>query len=266
MGNGNVLVVSPHPDDETLGCGGVILCHRAVDDRVVVVQVTDGGASRAGGLPTAQMVERRAIETITAANRLGVELVHLALPESSWDEIDLTERLTECLSAVRPDVIYAPSPVDYHPQHLKVASALASTLPHAEQPLVRVWELGVPLTTTLTNLIANVDSVEPQRQVALQAYVTQTSTVQSVARLRKYNRAFWRTGGVVECFWQLTSREYKSVVSAGDWSGRASPFRGFRPRPLADPLSFLQAQNERRRLAQVAASASNTRNVFPSGR
>jgi LmbE family N-acetylglucosaminyl deacetylase len=42
-----VLVVAPHPDDEVLGCGGMIAWHAARGDAVAVLELTDG----AGGDP-----------------------------------------------------------------------------------------------------------------------------------------------------------------------------------------------------------------------
>src|SRR5687767_6864064 len=49
-GHDRVMVVAPHPDDETLGCGGTIAKHAAAGDQVEVLIITDGGASRARGL------------------------------------------------------------------------------------------------------------------------------------------------------------------------------------------------------------------------
>ena len=37
----NVLFVSVHPDDETLGCGGTILKHKALGDAINWLNVTD---------------------------------------------------------------------------------------------------------------------------------------------------------------------------------------------------------------------------------
>ena len=36
----NILVISPHPDDETLGCGGTLLKHTALGDQVYWLIIT----------------------------------------------------------------------------------------------------------------------------------------------------------------------------------------------------------------------------------
>src|SRR3954452_15113024 len=65
-GTDRVLVLAPHPDDETLGCGGTIFRHRRAGDALTVLIVTDGGSSRAGGLPREQMRLVRAREAESA--------------------------------------------------------------------------------------------------------------------------------------------------------------------------------------------------------
>src|SRR5436305_510937 len=73
-----VGIVAPHPDDETIGCGGVAVLHRAAGDRVAALIVTDGGASRAGGQAGPMLVRRRAAEARAAAARLGLAALEQA--------------------------------------------------------------------------------------------------------------------------------------------------------------------------------------------
>ena len=256
LGGGTVLVVAPHPDDETLGCGGTLIRHRRAGDRVLVLVVTDGRASGAGALSPDEMAARRLVEARNAAAQLGVDLESLSLPEGGWQASDLEVHLRDYVGGAEVSILYAPSPVDYHPEHLRVARALAAALSWAAHPpRVRVCELGVPLGATLTNVVVPTTSVERQRRAALDAYATQAMGIAGLARLRRYAGVRWLGGGIAEPFWELSPAAYRAVVAAGDWGAGAakSPFRGLRPRAFGDPLSYLVAQAARRRLARVAA-------------
>jgi LmbE family N-acetylglucosaminyl deacetylase len=65
------IVVAPHPDDETLGCGGLVALQRRRGVRVTVVFVTDGAGSHAAD-PQALARQRRG-EARTACGVLGVD-------------------------------------------------------------------------------------------------------------------------------------------------------------------------------------------------
>jgi LmbE family N-acetylglucosaminyl deacetylase len=250
VGNGRVLVVAPHPDDETLACGGTILKHRAAGDRVVVVIATDGRSSRAGGFSAAEMAARRREEAEEAMRRLDAELLWLGVPEGEWDQADLAHRIVGALRNVQPSVVYAPSPVDHHPEHLRTASAIAASLQGQHAPLVRVYELSVPLGAGLTTLISDTRACESRRRWALAAYATQRLGISGLRRLRRY--AGLRYGcGLAEPFWQLDTAGYRAVVAAGDWLAHGTPFRGIRPRAWTDPLAFMYGNRERKRLLSL---------------
>ena len=70
---GPVLVVAPHPDDETLGCGGLIAAASRQGQRMHVVFVTDGGAShpRSREWTRQRLAARRESEATQALRRLG---------------------------------------------------------------------------------------------------------------------------------------------------------------------------------------------------
>ena len=244
---GRVLVVAPHPDDETLGCGGTLVRHRHAGDVVRVVQVTDGRASRAGGLGPDEMAARRQDEARRAMATLDVELVWLGLREAEWRENDLLPRLARVVRQDQPSVIYAPSPIDYHPEHVRVARALAQVATCR----VRVFELGVPLGPALTNLVADTTCVEGVRQMALAAYASQTLGIHNLRRLRRYAGAYWQAAGLAEPFWELSPAAFRAVVGAEAW--RPTAFRGLRGRAFDDPLSYLVGSRARHRLAGVAA-------------
>ncbi len=245
---GRVVIVAPHPDDETAGAGGVAALHLQAGDPVTVIVVTDGGASRAGGLPGHVIVRRRAAEITAAARILGVrDLVRLDLREGGWDWVRARASLAPLLQDAQ--IIYAPSCVDYHPEHLHIARLLAELLRPGQT--VRVYELGVPLTPILVNLVADVGAVAARKEQALAAFTTQVGALAPLRRLARYRARLYRLPAA-EVFWELPAESYARVMAAGNWSARHSPFSGIRERPLADPFSALAGLRARAALRALA--------------
>jgi LmbE family N-acetylglucosaminyl deacetylase len=69
-----MLILSPHPDDETLGCGGLIATAAALGLAPRVAFLTDGAASHRGSpsWPRRRLACLRRTEAIAALNDLGV--------------------------------------------------------------------------------------------------------------------------------------------------------------------------------------------------
>ena len=244
-----VVVVAPHPDDETAGAGGVTALHLAAGDAVTVVVATDGGGSRAEGLGEAEIVRRRRGELEEAMAIFGVrQLVWLGLPEGRW-------RPSQGARALRPHVrdaelVYAPSCVDYHPEHVGVAR-LVGDLVRPEQ-VVRVYELGVPLTPILANCVVDIGAVADLKACALAAFRTQRLALAPLARRARYHA---RLHGVsAEVFWELSGDRFARVMVAGDWRGGRPPFRGVRGRPFTGPLSDLAGLRRRLMLRRAAGA------------
>ncbi len=117
-----LVVVSPHPDDEVLACGGLIAHHVARGGEVAVLAVTDGEVSHAGDVswPAQRLAAARRAERLAGLARLGVaaESVHsLHLPDGGIEahRSALAERL---MSELRPsDVVVSTWAFDGHPDH-----------------------------------------------------------------------------------------------------------------------------------------------------
>jgi LmbE family N-acetylglucosaminyl deacetylase len=81
------VVLSPHPDDETLGTGGLIAEARTAGQEVDVIVVTDGSGShpRSKQYPRQRLVDVRYSEVHQAGLALGLEpdrIVFLGLPDT----------------------------------------------------------------------------------------------------------------------------------------------------------------------------------------
>jgi len=122
------LIVAPHPDDETLGCGGLIALKRAMHATVAVVFLTDGSRSHGPCPPmgTDQLIAARKQEATAAMDVLGVapsELHFLDFPDGELGrlpsdlELALLDRLTKIIQKYRPAEIYVTHGCDRLPDH-----------------------------------------------------------------------------------------------------------------------------------------------------
>jgi LmbE family N-acetylglucosaminyl deacetylase len=139
---GKIVVVSPHPDDETLGLGGTLhQLARAKRASIRIVALTDGEASH----PHSPTHTRRALaawrvrEQVAALACLGLlesALIRLRLPDGALPNTGELDRLLAPLIADAA-CCFAPYPYDGHPDH-DAAGAAASRVAQSH---------GVPLWT-----------------------------------------------------------------------------------------------------------------------
>jgi LmbE family N-acetylglucosaminyl deacetylase len=112
------VVVAPHPDDETLGAGGLIHTWAAQHGLpVVIVSVTDGEAA-CPEIRNLASVRRSELEAaLHELASAGIDLVHLHLPDGSVSHH--RQELAGALSAITPDraTVIAPFEHDGHPDH-----------------------------------------------------------------------------------------------------------------------------------------------------
>lgn len=145
----NVLVISPHPDDETLGIGGLIATQVSEGIPVQVVAVTDG--ENAYGRGDSTLVANRRMEQSAAVKHLGLkssDVIRLGLTDSavSSQESTLAERLLPLVS--RETHIFAPWIGDFHPDHEACGRVAEAVAQRAEASLTFyffwTWHRGTP--------------------------------------------------------------------------------------------------------------------------
>ncbi|MEN6318281.1 MAG: PIG-L family deacetylase [Syntrophaceae bacterium] len=133
-----VLVVSPHPDDETLGCGGTLLKHRAYGDStywlIATKMVRDAGYSRA-------RIQCREKEIKEVALRYGFkDILQLQFVTTRLDVTpmaEIIEAVGEAIKKVKPDWLYVPYPHDIHTDHRAVYDAVASAAKWFRGPSIK---------------------------------------------------------------------------------------------------------------------------------
>lgn len=133
-----VLVIAPHPDDETLGCGGTLLKHVAAGDAVHWLIVTEGKVEL-GFDPAWLKVREGEIERVAAA--YGFAGVHkLGFATTKLDvtaDRDLIGAISDVVKTVQPDVVYLPYRGDVHGDHAAVFDAAMAATKWFRAPSVR---------------------------------------------------------------------------------------------------------------------------------
>ncbi len=168
------LVLAPHPDDETIGCGGSVLYHVMAGDPVKIVFLTNGAkGDTTGRSGKGTYVQLRQTEATHACRCLGVSDMEFWQYEDRGlaDAEDALERLIDLLVRFRPELVYLPSPLEFHPDHRATAFLFKSALHH--QPCAcdaAFYEISQPL---IVNTLVDITSVRDRKQKALQVYESQ---------------------------------------------------------------------------------------------
>lgn len=193
----NLLVFVPHPDDETVGCGGLIHLARQSGVDVHVIVVTDGGASHPAtdDWPRSRLAETRRAELSAALEALGCKTpaLFLGLPDaetealSSAQEQDALRRATALASTILPDVVLTTWRREPHCDH-RFAYRLAKNVRDAlNLPLIEymVWTkiIGsvedLPLARESDRLLLDVSSAARAKDRAIRCHRSQLGEIRS---------------------------------------------------------------------------------------
>lgn len=196
--NKSAMVFSPHQDDETFGCGGMIAYKRKQGIPVTVVFLTNGeGAAGIDIDLQNQIVVTRRKEAMTALKILGVEAknIHfLAKPDGELQNLDIEERqqtvqqLATLLKTYQPEEIYVPHRKDCHIDHeatftlVKAGIYAANLQPELLQyPIWLFWRSPLFILLKLTDLAAayrfSITSVQDEKKLAIASYSSQLQSL-----------------------------------------------------------------------------------------
>jgi N-acetylglucosamine malate deacetylase 1 len=206
---GPVLVVAPHPDDETIGAGGALARHAERGDHVTVVVATSG--ERTGG-GRGDVAATREQECRGACRDLGVGApVFARLPDGSLG--DHVGALAAVLAShgTGAATVYVPSLLDPHRDHRAANVALAAAGLDAEVYGFEVWSPGP------VDVVLDVRRVYDRKERALRRYATALERVDYVRACRglaAYRSVAGGLGGtgLAEGFLRLSAEEHRRLA------------------------------------------------------
>ncbi len=193
------LVLSPHPDDDTVGCGGTIvkLLEAGKDVRVVYLSMQVGSFTP----------DERRKEIHSALDHLGVK--DFSLREASFPTLqEAIDIIAQEIGTYRPDAVFAPSPFENHDQHLRTFEAFRRAVEKMNVNLDAIlYEIWNPL---MPNLLISVNSAMDRKVAAIRDHWTQVREIDYVRAsqgLTSYRAASLALDGYAEAFLYLTARD-----------------------------------------------------------
>jgi LmbE family N-acetylglucosaminyl deacetylase len=148
------LVLAPHQDDESLGCGGLIAYLKDHGKQVKVTFTTNGGASHlhSKSFPQDRLVEVRRQEAISALQILGVDhtdITFLNGPDSNLPSIgedgfeSFAEQIRRITLEFKPELILVPYELDPHRDHRATWNMLMQATKELPQITPMIWEYPI---------------------------------------------------------------------------------------------------------------------------
>lgn len=211
-----VLAIAPHPDDETIGCGGTLARLAAAGAHIEVVLVTDGGATLTSPRTTSVVRSRRRLEAVAACSILGLDAPRcLGLPDGDVPGhlAQLEDALEEVIDDTRPDLLLAPWLLDAHPDHRAVSVALARVVARGqvhtaatgglERAAPQLWGYEAHTPILLPDWVVDITGVLDRKQAALEAHVTADLAFEltTTLALNRWRSLMTRAGvGAAEAF------------------------------------------------------------------
>ena len=192
---GKTIVFAPHPDDESLGCGGAIALLKNFNLPVSVVTMSDGTLSHPNSrkFPAEKLRDLREREMKDALEILGVgadKITFLryrdrSVPNENSADFDLAvKKIKEIFADEKPQTILAPWRRDPHPDHLATWQIVHSAIKSfdgirlIEYP-IWLWEMAqeddLPIDKEIRGWRLDIAEVVGKKQAAISAHVSQTT-------------------------------------------------------------------------------------------
>jgi LmbE family N-acetylglucosaminyl deacetylase len=222
-----VVVIAPHPDDESIGCGGALRLHADRGDRVVVLFMTSGEKALKH-LPKEEVWRTREAEAAAAAEILGVARIQF-FRHRDWQ---LDEHLDQAAEQVRaeieresPSAVYLPHPLDAHPDHRAAHLAFRRALRDGGQDdamAAMAYEVWTPMTRH--NHLVDVGGVMPAKIRAVRCHASQLASFdydQAVRGLNRYRGALHTRWRYAEAFFNLNPAAGEVAVGLPGGNGTA---------------------------------------------
>ena len=214
--SGRILILSPHPDDDVLGCGRVMALHRQSGNDVKVLYISDGSMGfpdikRPTTREKTELVREREFEVKESAKILDVsDLVFWRYRDGNLSANSSAVKLMQnLLNSYKPEIIYLPSFQDSNSDHFETCKIFIEALKKTNlDPEVISYEVWSPL---FANRIISIDKVFEQKKRAIESHKTQLKSrgyLSAIIGLNQYRAGMYNAGNYAEAFFSCNKELY----------------------------------------------------------
>lgn len=133
----NIIAISPHPDDETLGCGGTLLKHKNKNDKIYWIIATKPSNENYSN----EFIKKREDEIDLVSDKYQINQVfQLEFSPASLDNIpikNLIGDIANIFKQVKPNIVYLPFRNDIHTDHKIVFDSVLSCTKSFRYPYIK---------------------------------------------------------------------------------------------------------------------------------
>jgi LmbE family N-acetylglucosaminyl deacetylase len=201
-----VLVIAPHPDDEALGCAGTIMLLNRRGVSSTVLFITNG--EKLYENPATVIGEKRRGEGFRASEMLGCkEPLFFNFPDGEIaNHIDMIyHELYVLIEERKPDIIFSPSPIDFHADHIATSRVVLKLLKNIDGFRVSFYEI---YSTLRFNCLVDISEVVDQKKEIIMNYHTSLYGkpevyVHAALGLNAHKSIFAQKQGYYEAFYMI---------------------------------------------------------------
>lgn len=233
----NIIVLSPHVDDETIGMGGTLIKYSKMNSDMTLIYLTDGSGSTSDKSES-EVIEERKNEGIAVKKSYGFKDVYfLDQLDGSLNSNDneLIYKLKDIVNLKKPHAIFSTFLIDGNKDHMETTKAISKALEISEaQPQdIYLYEVNNLIHPKIVNTISVLDNdIYREKKEKYKIFKSQWAMGFSVYDLMDFGRGLnYSSKNSIEPFVDMSPEQLKSAIESLEKNG-------------FDPLEFKQISSE----------------------
>lgn len=181
MKKGNVIVIAPHPDDETLGCGGTLLMLKDKGYSINWLIITTIFQEQ-GFLPEKISLRTQEIEKVCEMYDFD-KVIKMEIPTTKVDEISigtLIANISKIFNEIKPNIIFTPFIKDVHTDHRIISEAVLSCTKWFRYPFIEKVLYYETLSETDFNIDSTASKFTPNIYVDISGYIDRKIDIMNI--------------------------------------------------------------------------------------